>query len=106
VSNSRRLKLKPWEPDETERAFRAELRRGCPYCKSRVVVSKFHDDRWDYGLRCGPSCATFADPKLAHRIAAEAAQRAAAATGQRLRYEAFDSSTGRVEGAVRAMAGR
>jgi hypothetical protein len=42
---------------------------------------------------------------LAHKIAAGAAERAAAATGQRLRYEAFDNSTGRIEGAVRARAG-
>jgi hypothetical protein len=60
---------------------------------------------WDYGLRCLPSCRTFREPLLAHKIAAEAAGRAAAATGQQLRYEAFDSSAGRIEGAVRARAG-
>ena len=48
----------------------------------------------------------FTKPQLAHRIAAEAAERAAQVTGQRLRYEAFDTSTGRIEGAVRALAGR
>jgi hypothetical protein len=60
---------------------------------------------WDFRLSCVPSCRTFAEPRLAHRLAAEAAERAAAATGQRLRYEAFDTSTGRIEGAVRALAG-
>jgi hypothetical protein len=70
------------------------------------VTGRFHDTRWDYGLRCDPSCKTFAEPQLAHAIAARAAERAAEATGQRLRYEAFDTSTGRIEGAVRALAGR
>jgi hypothetical protein len=46
-----------------------------------------------------------AEPRLAHRIASEAAERAGAVTGQRLRYEAFDSSCGQIEGAVRALAG-
>ena len=103
MSNARRLK--PRAPDEVEAAFRAELRKGCPYCSSRVVVGKFRNGLWDYGLRCEPSCRTFTEPRLAHRIAAEAAERAAAVTGQRLRYEAFDSSSGRIEGAVRALAG-
>jgi hypothetical protein len=106
VSNTRRLKLKPREPDEVEAAFRAELRKGCPYCGSRTVTERFHDGWWDYGLRCEASCKTFTEPQLAHRIAAQAAERAAAATGQTLRYEAFDTSTGRIEGAVRALAGR
>ena len=106
MSNTRRLKLKPREPDEVESAFRDELRgRGCPHCGSRRVVGRFHDGRWDFGMRCEPGCATFTEPRLTHRLAAEAAQRAAAATGQRLRYEAFDSSSGRIEGAVRALAG-
>jgi len=103
VSNARRLK--PRAPDEVEAAFRAELRRGCPYCGSRRVVEKFRAGVWDYGLRCEPSCRTFTEPQLAHRVAAQAAERAAAATGQRLRYEAFDGSCGRAEGAVRALAG-
>jgi hypothetical protein len=103
VSNTRRLKPTPREPDEIERAFRDELRKGCPFCQSRRVVGRFHGGRWDYGMRCEPSCRTFAEPQLAHRLAAEAAERAAA-TGQRLRYEAFDVSTGRIEGAVRALA--
>jgi len=106
VSNSRRLKLKPRPPDEIESAFRNALReRGCPHCGSRQVTGRIRNGQWDYRLSCVPSCATFTDPKLAHRIAAEAAQRAATATGQTLRYEAFDSSTGAVEGAVRALAG-
>jgi ribosomal protein L37AE/L43A len=105
MSNARRLKLKPREPDEVEAAFRAALREGCPYCGSRIVTSRFRAGVWDYGLRCDPSCRTFTEPQLAHRVAAEAAQRAAAATGQRLRYEAFDGSTGRIEGAVRVLAG-
>ena len=59
------------------------------------------------GLRPPVPCVvrTFREPLLAHRVASEAAERAAAATGQRLRYEAFDSSSGRIEGAVRAGAG-
>jgi hypothetical protein len=48
----------------------------------------------------------FSEPQLAHRLAAEATERAGLATGERLRYEAFDTSTGRIEGAVRALAGR
>jgi hypothetical protein len=103
VSNARRLKPRP--PDEIEAAFRLELRKGCPHCGSRRVVEKLRGGVWDYGLRCEASCRTFTEPLLAHRIAAQAAERAAEATGQRLRYEAFDSSTGRVEGAVRALAG-
>ena len=106
MSNTRRAKPRPRPPDETEAAFRAELRKGCPHCGSRRVTGRFHDTRWDYGLRCDPSCKTFTEPQLAHRIAAQAAERAALATGQRLRYEAFDTSTGRIEGAVRALAGR
>jgi hypothetical protein len=105
VSNTRHAKPRPRPPDETEAAFRAELRRGCPYCQSRRVVGRFHDGQWDYGMRCEPSCRTFAEPQLAHRLAAEAAERAAAATGQRLRYEAFDNHTGAIQGAVRALAG-
>jgi hypothetical protein len=106
VSNTRHVKPRPRPPNETEKAFRDELRRGCPYCGSRRVTERFRGEVWDYGLRCEPSCRTFTKPLLAHRIATEAAERAAQATGQRLRYEAFDSSTGRVEGAVRALAGR
>jgi hypothetical protein len=73
VSNSRRLKLKPRPPDEVEAAFRDELRKGCPHCQSRRVVGQFHDGRWDYGLRCDPSCRTFSEPQLAHAIASAAA---------------------------------
>ena len=103
MSNARRLK--PRDPDAVEAAFRAALGEGCPHCGSRVVTGRFHDGWWDYGLRCEASCRTFTEPQLAHRIAAEAAERAAAATGQPLRYEAFDSSSGQIEGAVRALAG-
>jgi len=106
VSNTRRAKPRPRPPDEVEAAFRAELRRGCPHCGSRTVTGRFHDGLWDYGLRCGPGCRTFAEPQLAHRIAAQAAERAGLVLGERLRYEAFDTSTGRIEGAVRALAGR
>jgi hypothetical protein len=107
VSNTRHAKPRPRPPDAVEAAFRAELRRGCPFCQSRRVVGRFRfhgGGRWDYGMRCDPSCRTFAEPQLAHRIAVKAAERAAAATGQTLRYEAFDSSTGAIEGAVRALA--
>jgi hypothetical protein len=100
MSNSRRLKLKPREPDEIEAAFRAELRKGCPHCGSRRVVGRFHDGRWDFGMRCDPGCRTFAEPRLAHRLAAEAAERAGLAIGRKLSYRAFDSSAGQVEGAV------
>jgi len=103
VSNTRRLK--PRDPDEVESAFRDELRKGCPHCGSRRVVGRFHDGLWDYGLRCEASCRTFTEPLLAHRIAAEAAERASAATGIRLSYRAFNEGIGRVEGAVRALAG-
>jgi ribosomal protein L37AE/L43A len=99
------VKAQARPPDETERAFATELRKGCPHCQSRQVVRRFRGGLWDFGLRCREGCATFADPKLAHRIAAEAAERAAASTGQTLRYEAFDTSTGAIEGAVRALAG-
>jgi hypothetical protein len=103
VSNTRRLK--PRDPDEVESAFAAELRKGCPHCGSTRVTGRFRSGIWDYGLRCEASCRTFTEPQLAHRIASEAAGRAAAATGQRLRYEAFDGSRGQIEGAVRALAG-
>jgi hypothetical protein len=105
VSNTRRVKPPPRPPDEVEAAFRAALREGCPHCGSRKVTERFRNGIWDYGLRCDPSCRTFTEPQLAHRVATEAAQRAAQATGQRLRYEAFDGSTGQIEGAVRALAG-
>jgi hypothetical protein len=105
VSNTRRARRQPRPPDEVEAAFRAELRKGCPHCGSRTVTAQFHDGWWDYGLRCEASCRTFREPLLAHRIASEAAQRAGLATGQKLRYEAFDSSCGQIEGAVRALAG-
>lgn len=104
MSNSRRLKPPPREPDEVETAFRDELKRGCPHCGSRTVVERFRGGVWTYGLRCGPGCRTHAEGQLAHRIAAEAAERAGVAAGERLTYRAFDSNTGRIEGAVVARA--
>jgi hypothetical protein len=103
VSNRRRLP--PRQPDEIEAAFAAELLQGCPYCHSRKVTGKFHDGVWDYRLSCVPSCRTFAEPQLAHRLAAEAAKRAGLAIGQPLSYRAFDSGAGQVEGAVVSRAG-
>jgi hypothetical protein len=105
VSNTRRVKPRPRPPDEVEAAFRVELRRGCPHCGSRRVTEKFHDGLWDYGLKCLPGCKTHATPQLAHALAARAAERAAVATGQKLSYQAFGDGAGRVEGAVRALAG-
>jgi hypothetical protein len=106
VSNTRRLRQQPRPPDDAQRAFRDELRRtGCPYCGSRRVIGRFHDDTWDYGLRCLPDCRTHAEPVLAHRIASEAARRAAEAAGERLVYQAVDSMSGTVAGVVRG-AGR
>ena len=90
MSNTRRVRPAPRPPDEVETAFRDELRRGCPYCNSRVVK---------------PDCRTHTEQILAHRIADEAAQRAAVVTGQRLGYRAFGEGVGRVEGAVVARAG-
>jgi hypothetical protein len=106
VSNSRHLKAQARSPDEVETAFRDALRAGCPHCGSRRVTGRFRAGVWDYRLSCKPSCRTFSEPQLAHRLAVEAAERAGLATGERLRYEAFDTSTGRIEGAVRALAGR
>ncbi len=100
MSNARRLRPRPRPPDEAEAAFRAELRKGCPYCGSRKVSGRFHDGTWDYGLLCEPSCRTHAEQHLAHRFAGEAASRAGFATGLPLCYRAFDDSTGRVSGAV------
>jgi hypothetical protein len=105
VSNTRRVKPPPRPPDEIEAAFLAALRQGCPHRGSRRVIERFRNGMWDYGLRCDPSCRTFTEPQLAHRLASEAARRAAVATGQKLRHEAFDGSSGQIEGAVRALAG-
>jgi hypothetical protein len=107
VSNRRHLKPRPRPPDEVESAFKAELRRGCPYCGSRQVSGRIRDGgRWDYRLSCDPSCRTHAEPRLAHRVAADAAHRAGLATGQRLAYRAVDAAG--VVGVVvsGAMAGR
>ena len=105
VSNSRRLKLKPREPDEVEAAFRTELRKGCPHCGSRRVVGRLRDGLWDFGLRCNRGCKTFAEPQLAHAIASAAAERAGLAIGTKLSYRAFGEGSGQVEGAVLALAG-
>ncbi len=72
----------------------------------RTVTGRFHDGLWDYGLRCEAACKTFSEPQLAHALAARAAERAAVATGQKLSYQAFGDGAGRVEGAVRVLAGR
>jgi hypothetical protein len=105
VSNTRRVKPQPRPPDESEAAFRAALREGCPHCGSRTVTARFRAGLWDYGLKCDPSCRTFSEPRLAHAIASAAAERAGLATGNRLTYRAFGEGSGRVEGAVLALAG-
>jgi ribosomal protein L37AE/L43A len=105
VSNTRRVKLPPRPPDDVEAAFRDELRRGCPHCGSRRVTGRIRNGVWDFRLSCAASCRTFAEPQLAHRLAAEAAERAGLTLGERLQYQAFDTSAGRIEGAVRALAG-
>ena len=107
MSNTRRAKPRARPPDETEAAFRAALREGCPHCGSRQVSGRIRDGRWDYRLSCLPSCRTHAEPQLAHRVASDAAKRAGLATGQRLAYRAIDSG-GIVEGVVvsGAVAGR
>jgi hypothetical protein len=56
------------------------------------VSGRIRNGRWDYRLACGPGCRTHAEPQLAHRIAADAAQRAGLATGQKLTYRAIDSA--------------
>jgi hypothetical protein len=105
VSNSRHLKAQARPPGEVETAFRDALRAGCPHCGSRQVTGRFRAGVWDYRLSCKPSCRTFSQPALAHALAARAAEQAALATGQKLQYQAFDTSAGRIEGAVRALAG-
>lgn len=102
---SNRRRLPPRQPDEVEAAFRDELKKGCPWCGSRRVTGRFRHGVWDFRLSCEPSCRTFSEPHLAHRIAAEAAERAGLAAGQPLAYRAFDSSAGRIEGAVIARPG-
>jgi len=101
MSNTRKARPAARPPDDAERAFRDELRKGCPHCGSRVVQGRFRDDLWDFGLRCLPSCPTHTQPVLAHRIAADAARRAAEAAGERLVYQAVDSMSGTVAGVVR-----
>ena len=105
MSNTRRLRSRPRPPDEVEAAFRTELRKGCPHCGSRRVVSRIRDGLWDYGLRCDQGCKTFAEPQLAHAIASAAAERAGLAIGTKLSYRAFGEGSGQVEGAVLAPPG-
>jgi hypothetical protein len=94
MSNKRKTRPAARPPDDTEHAFRDALREGCPWCHSRRVVSRFHDDVWDYGLRCEPDCRTHTEPQLAHRIAAEAARRAGVVVGEKLSYRAADDASG------------
>ena len=103
MSNAKRLK--PREPDEVEAAFAAELRRGCPHCGSRRVTGRFRAGVWDYRLSCTPSCRTFTEPQLAHRLAVEAAAKTAEKTGQRLSYRAIDSAGTRGAVVAGALAG-
>jgi hypothetical protein len=51
-------------------------------------------------MRCEPGCRTFAEPQLAHALAAEAARRASEGAGQKLSYRAIDACTGAVAGVV------
>lgn len=93
MSNGRRLRRR--EPTPAEQAFRDELRReGCPHCGSRRVLTGFRGGQYDYGLRCEEGCPTLAEPVLAHRIAARAAERAGVTVGERLSYRASDDASG------------
>jgi ribosomal protein L37AE/L43A len=105
VSNTRRVKQPPRAPDETEAAFRDALRAGCPHCGSRRVTGRIRNGVWDYRLCCLPSCRTHAEPQLAHRLGAEAAERAAQVTGQKLAYRAIDSAGTRGAVVAGALAG-
>ena len=101
MSNTRRLKVTPREPNPVERAFRDELAaRGCPACGSRKVTGKLQGDTYRYTLACLPSCPTHGDAAAAHRIASEAAKRAGVAADEPLSYRAVDTSTGEVAGVV------
>jgi hypothetical protein len=102
MSNRRKARPAPRPPDDTERAFRDALREGCPHCGSRRVIGRFSGAVWAYTLACEPDCRTFREPQLAHRVAAQAAERAGLDAGQRLVYQAIDTSSGEVSGVVRA----
>ena len=98
MSNGRRLK--PPDPDEVERAFRDELRKGCPGCGSRKVTGRW-DGRWRYTLHCEPSCPSWTGELggfTGHTIGSEAAKRAG------MTYRAIDGSTGGVVVAAAARA--
>jgi hypothetical protein len=101
---SRRLKLKPRPPDEVEAAFRDELRKGCPIARA--------GGRWASSMTAGgiTGCAA---TRRAVRSASRSSrtrspqrrrERAGLATGSRLTYRAFGEGSGRVEGAVVALA--
>jgi hypothetical protein len=102
VSNRPRLRR---PPNDIEAAFRDALRQGCPHCGSRRVVGQYRGGVWDFGLRCEAACRTFAEPQLAHRLAAEAARAASEAAGEKLSYRAVDACTGAVAGVVVGRAG-
>ena len=92
VSNGRRVKRRPPDPDEDERAFRDELRKGCPGCGSRVVTGKFRGRR-EFTLRCRRGCPSFTGEMgdfNGHTIADQAAKRAG------LVYRALDGTSGGV----------
>jgi hypothetical protein len=102
MSNKRKARPAPRPPNRVEAAFRDELRKGCPHCGSRRVAGRFRGDVWAYTMACEPGCRTFREPQLAHRVAAQAAERAGLDAGQRLVYQAVDTSSGEVAGVVRA----
>jgi hypothetical protein len=91
VSNSRKLKRLP-PPDADERAFRDELRKGCPGCGSRRVLGRWRG-RWEFSLLCSRDCPSWTGQVggfTGHTIGAAAAQRAGMA------YRAIDGTTGGV----------
>jgi hypothetical protein len=82
--------LPPRPPDEFEASFRDELARGCPGCGSTPVTGRFRG-RWEFTLRCTPSCPSWTGTLsgfTGHTIGAAAAQRAG------MTYRAIDGSTG------------
>jgi hypothetical protein len=90
VSNGRRVKRRPPDPDAVEEAFRAELAKGCPGCGSRTVSGKFRG-RWEWTLHCKPDCPSWTGREFTgHTIGAEAAKRAG------MRYQAIDGTSGGV----------
>lgn len=92
MSNAKKVKRQPPPPDADERAFRDELRKGCPGCGSKKVSGRW-DGRWRYTLHCDPQCASWtgrAGGFTGHTIGAEAAKRAG------MVYRAIDGTTGGV----------